>query len=61
VLETHPELFNKGASEEAIAAFKVCVTGSLECTPRYPLESLIESMPRRIAVVLAAQGWHTKY
>jgi transposase len=61
VLETHPELLDMGASDEAIAALESALREAWDTLPYTLCESLIGSMPRRIAAMLAAQGWHTKY
>jgi transposase len=61
VLEAHPELENIGATEEAIQALGRALVEVWGTLPDSLFESLIESMPRRVAACIAADGWHTKY
>lgn len=61
VLDTHPELAFMGAGEDAIAALETALKEVCNDVPDALFEALIESMPRRVAAVIAADGWHTKY
>ena len=61
VLEMHPELEGMGAGKDAIAALESALKEAWNALPDSLFESLIESMPRRVAAVIAAEGWHTKY
>jgi len=61
VHELHPELDTQGNTEEArVNLCKACIEawGLLE---ESLMRSLVESMEDRIAAVIAAQGWQTKY
>jgi hypothetical protein len=57
-----PELWNtSGESEDDIRAMEEALCAAWEALPDSLFESLIESMPRRIAACIEANGWHTKY
>jgi hypothetical protein len=45
MLETHPELLDMGAREEAIAALESALREAWEALPDTLFESFIESMP----------------
>lgn len=61
VLDMHPELQFMGAGEEAMAALESALREAWTALPDSLFESLIQSMPRRVAACIAADGWHTKY
>jgi hypothetical protein len=57
-----PEFWNiSGESEADIKAMEEALCAAWETLPDSLFESLIESMPSRIATCIEADGWHTKY
>jgi transposase len=61
VLDQHPELTDMGEGEEAIQALESALCEAWDSLPDTLFESLIDSMPRRVAACIAAEGWHTRY
>jgi len=61
VLELHPELNNMGKGEDAIEALEQALIEAWEAIPSSLFEQLADSMPNRVAAVIKAKGWHTKY
>ena len=61
VLDTHPELIHMGDSEEAIEALESTLIEAWQALPDTLFASLIESMLQRVAALIVAEGWHTKY
>jgi hypothetical protein len=50
-----------GSSEDEIKRIEECLQAAWKALPDSLFDSLIESMPRRIAAYIEAKGWHTKY
>jgi hypothetical protein len=48
-------------TEEARKNIEECLQAAWKALSDDLFESLIESMPRRVAACIAAEGWHTKY
>ena len=44
-----------------IAEFKVMVAAAWGAVDQGLIDRLVDSMPRRLAVVKRAKGWYTKY
>jgi hypothetical protein len=61
-LKMFPDVMNgKGDTEEARKNIEECLQAAWKALSNDLFESLIESMPRRVAACIAAEGWHTKY
>jgi hypothetical protein len=62
VMELFPELeFATGETEQDIKNLEEALTKAWDMLDDGLFESLVESMPRRIAACIKADGWHTKY
>ena len=62
VLRLHPELdLCTGKTEEDIQNLENALVEAWNALPNSLFESLGRSMERRVAAVIAAKGWHTKY
>lgn len=62
VYKLYPELSNStGESEADLVALEEALKHAWEEIPPSFFESLVESMPRRVAACIEANGWHTKY
>ena len=61
VLNTHPELEGMGKGEEAIQALEQALIEAWNALPDSLFEQVADSMPYRVAAVVKAKGWHTKY
>ena len=61
VLEMYPELEGMGKGEEAIRALENALIEAWEALPDQLFEQVADSMPYRVAAVVKAKGWHTKY
>lgn len=61
IVDLHPELSTLPKTTESLA--KVCEIAVVlwEEFEEEMINRLIDSMPRRIAAVIAARGWYTKY
>ena len=57
----HPELQDIGKGEEAIEALENALVEAWEALPDNLFEQVADSMPYRVAAVIKAKGWHTKY
>jgi hypothetical protein len=51
----------KGANGELIERFSNLIDEAWELLGQNFFDQLVESMPRRIEAVIAADGWYTKY
>ena len=56
-----PELATMGASEAARRALETALIKAWEDIPDEIFLACVDSMPDRVAAVIAADGWHTKY
>ena len=61
VLRQSPELATMGASEAARRALETALIKAWEDIPDEIFLACVDSMPDRVAAVIAADGWHTKY
>ena len=61
VLEMRPELDGIGKGEQAIGALKNALIEAWDALPDQLFEQVADSMPYRVAAVVKAKGWHTKY
>jgi hypothetical protein len=61
VLKLHPELTDMNKSEEAIQALEQALIEAWAAIPDEIFQFCLDSMPERVAAVIAAKGWHTKY
>jgi hypothetical protein len=61
VLEIHPELEGMGKGEQAIEALEKALIEAWDALPDQLFEQVADSMPYRVAAVVKAKGWHTKY
>jgi hypothetical protein len=61
VLEMHPELEGMGKGEQAIEALEKALIEAWDALPDQLFEQVADSMPYRVAAVVKAKGWHTKY
>lgn len=61
ILLKYPELSTLGQSEGAIARLKVVAEECWQEIDQDFFRRLFDSMPRRLAAVRAAKGWHTRY
>ena len=61
VLEMHPELEGMGKGEQAIEALENALIEAWNALPDQLFEQVADSMPYRVAAVVKAKGWHTKY
>jgi hypothetical protein len=60
--EMYPDLWNgKGTSEADLQVLEEGLCKAWDALPNSLFESLVESMPDRIAACIDANGWHTKY
>jgi hypothetical protein len=50
-----------GKSEEAIEALERALVEAWDTLPSSLFEQVADSMPYRVAAVIKAKGWHTKY
>jgi len=61
-MKMFPEVMKlTGKSEEDIKAVEEALKAAWDGLPDSLFESLVESMPKRIADCIAADGWHIKY
>jgi hypothetical protein len=61
-LKMFPDIMDgSGDSEEQIQKIEECLQVAWKALPDSLFDSLIESMPRRVAACIEAKGWHTKY
>lgn len=57
-----PDIMNgSGNTEEHRVKIGECLQAAWRALPDSLFESLIESMPQRVAACITAEGWHTKY
>ena len=61
VLKLYPELNDIGSSKEDIQALEQALIEVQAAIPSEIFQSCLDSMPKRVAAVIAADGWHTKY
>jgi len=61
VLRLHPELNNMGKGEQDLQALEQALIEAWQAIPDKIFQSCIDSMPDRVAALIAAEGWHTKY
>jgi transposase len=61
IQKDYPELNKIGRSAADRAAFASVITEAWNNIPQKLMKKLIWSMPRRLAAVRRARGWHTKY
>ena len=61
ILRMHPELQDMGKGEEAIEALENALKEAWDALPNTLFEQVADSMPYRVAAVIKAKGWHTKY
>jgi hypothetical protein len=61
VLKLYPELTNMGTGEEDIQALERALVEAWKAIPSEIFQACIDSMPERVAAVIEAKGWHTKY
>ena len=52
---------DKSDSEHARQRLESCLQAAWDTLDKEIFDSLYQSMPRRIAACIAANGWHTKY
>ena len=57
----HPTIHTLGQSQAAIHTIRKHLSDAWRELDHEILQRLIDSMPRRLAAVIAAGGWHTKY
>ncbi|KAG9244644.1 hypothetical protein BJ878DRAFT_505250 [Calycina marina] len=50
-----------GRGEDAIKALQDALREAWEALPNSLFEQVADSMPYRVAAVIKAKGWHTKY
>jgi hypothetical protein len=61
-MKMFPEVMaNSGTTEEDIKQLEEALKAAWNALPDSLFESLVQSMPRRIAACIEAKGWHTKY
>ena len=61
-LEVFPEaIYLDSKSEEAQMQLFDMLEKAWEAIDQKHIDKLVESMPRRIKAIIAAEGWHTKY
>lgn len=56
-----PDLWNLKKNEVDIEEFKRCIRLAWWDISQEYIDSLIDSMPRRLKAVKKARGWYTKY
>jgi transposase len=61
LFELHPELVDMGQSEGDWDFFKACMCEAWDALDQRKIDSLISSVPRRIAAVKRAKGYYTRY
>lgn len=61
LLQLHPFLFEDGQSQTDWSRFEEAIQEAWWAIPQASIDSLIDSMPRRIEAVYRAKGWYTKY
>jgi hypothetical protein len=61
VLQKYPELKGMGKGEDAIRALENALIEAWDLLPDSLFEQLADSMPYRVAAVIKANRWHTKY
>ena len=61
VLEMHLELADMGSGEDAKKALEDALVKAWQAIPSKIFEHCLASMPERVAAVIKAKGWHTKY
>ena len=61
VLQLHPELVHCGKSESDRKRLEQAIIEAWDALPQELFDRLISSMPNRVAAVIKAKGWHTKY
>ena len=62
VYEMFPDVAaDKSESEHARQRLESCLQAAWDTLDKEIFDSLYQSMPRRIAACIAADGWHTKY
>ena len=61
VIELHPELIDCGKSENDRKRLERALVEAWDALPQELFDRLVESMPSRVAAVIKAKGWHTKY
>jgi transposase len=59
--ELHPHLYLEGRSRSDWNSFKEAIQEAWWAIPQASIDSLIDSMPRRVMAVYRARGWYTKY
>ena len=60
-MKNHPHLLEGGRSEQDIQNLEEACKEAWKDISEDFLNVLIESMPRRVAACISADGWHTKY
>lgn len=61
LFELHPELVDMGQSKRDWKYFKCCICEAWDALDQGKIDSLIRSVPRRIAAVRRAKGYYTRY
>jgi transposase len=61
LFELHPGLVDMGQSENDWDFFKACMCEAWDALDQRKIDSLISSVPRRIAAVKRAKGYYTRY
>jgi transposase len=57
----HPELANMGKGENDLIALEQALIEAWQAIPTEIFQKVLDSMPKRVAALIAAEGWHTKY
>ena len=61
VLKSHPELNDMGSGEDDLRALEQALVEAWAAIPSQIFQACLDSMPERVAAVIAADGWHTRY
>ena len=62
VMEMHPEYIEQvGKGEDDIRRLEIAITEAWDALPKSLFDSLIKKYKKRVAAVIEAKGWHTKY
>ena len=61
VYQLHPELEDEGFTHEALRCLISACKEARSLVEDELLNTLIDSIPRRIQAVISAEGWYTKY
>ncbi|KZL83806.1 transposase [Colletotrichum incanum] len=57
----YPEAFHLKKNEIDIGIFKEKIKAAWEAIPQEKIRALIKSLPQRLAAVIRARGWYTRY